>query len=268
MTRVLVVSVACTLGLSGLYGQSQDATPSPQGSDTFPQVHAPLFEPAQSNDAGALTEQLARKRPAELTVSEPTARSNFIDDFIFGKMERDGIPHAPPATDLEFLRRVTLDLTGRIPSRSEIRAFVADKDPAKREKLIGRLVSSEAFVDKWAYFFMDLFRANGKMGRGQRLFHYWMKENLRADRPYDEVVRAIIAASAKSNHVVAASNVIAREHIQGKAQPDDGEDLGMVHQLDTNDELAIIYGKAFLGINLSCISCHDGTGHLEKVNSG
>jgi hypothetical protein len=60
--------------------------------------------------------------------------------------------------------------------------------------------------------------------------------------------------------------VIAREHVQGKPQPDDGNDLGMVQQLDTDDELAILYGKTFLGINLSCISCHDGKGHLEKVN--
>jgi hypothetical protein len=66
--------------------------------------------------------------------------------------------------------------------------------------------------------------------------------------------------------VVAAANVIAREHVQGKPQPDDGDDLGMVHQLDTDDELSVLYAKAFLGINISCISCHDGKGHLEKVN--
>jgi hypothetical protein len=104
------------------------------------------------------------------------------------------------------------------------------------------------------------------MGRGQHLFHYWLKENLRSDRPYDDWVRAIITASAKSNHVVAASNIVAREHVQGKAQPDDGSDMGMVHQLDTDDEIAILYGKTFLGVNLSCISCHDGANHLEKVN--
>ena len=113
---------------------------------------------------------------------------------------------------------------------------------------------------------MDLLRANGKMGRGQYLFHYWMKENLNSDRPYDEVVRALITASAKSNHVVASANLIAREHIQGAPQPQDGDDFSMVQQLDTHDELSIIYAKAFLGINLSCVSCHDGQGHLEKVN--
>jgi hypothetical protein len=80
------------------------------------------------------------------------------------------------------------------------------------------------------------------------------------------VARDIIASSAKSNHVAAASSVIAREHVQGKPQPDDGKDLDMVHQLDTHDELAVLYSKVFLGINSSCITCHDGKGHLEKVN--
>ncbi len=236
--------------------------------DRFADVHAPLFRKPQSQSAGSLTEQVAASLPAGgRTAPQPRMpRNNFIDEYIFGKMERDGVPHAPLATDYEFVRRVTLDLTGRIPTPADLRAFLSDPDPAKRDKLIARLLHSEAYVDKWAYYFMDLFRANGKMGRGMNLFHYWMQENLRVDRPYDEVARAIISASAKSNHVVAAANVIAREHVQGKAQPDDGDDLGMVHQLDTDDELSVLYAKTFLGLNISCISCHDGRGHLEKVN--
>jgi len=235
-------------------------------SDRFAEAHAPMFQPPHSKDASALTERLVPSKGAARLAVARVERKNFIDEHIFGKMERDGVPPAPPASDAEFLRRVTLDLTGRIPAPEEVRAFLADTDAAKRDKLIDRLLASEAFVDKWAYFFMDLFRASGKMGRGQNLFHYWMKENLRVDRPYDDVARSIIAASAKSNHVVAASSVIAREHVQGKPQPDDGDDMGMVQQPDTHDELAILYGKTFLGINLSCVSCHDGQGHLEKVN--
>ena len=235
-------------------------------SDRFAEAHAPLFQPPKSQDAGALTQKVAGSLPRSGANGVDVPLKNFIDKFIFAKIAKDGIPHASLSSDYEFLRRVSLDLTGRIPSAAEVRSFVADRDPAKRDKIVDRLLSSDAYVDKWAYFFMDLFRANGKMGRGQNLFHYWMKENLSVDRPYDDVARSIIAAAAKSNHVVAASNVIAREHVQGKAQPDDGNDLGMVHQLDTDDELTILYGKTFLGINLSCISCHDGKGHLEKVN--
>ncbi|MDQ6705069.1 MAG: DUF1549 and DUF1553 domain-containing protein [Acidobacteriota bacterium] len=234
-------------------------------SDRFSEAHAPLFQPPKSQNSGALTVQVAPSLPAARN-SAPVALHNYIDREIFGKMAKEGIPHAGLASDYEFLRRVTLDLTGQIPSAADIRSFVQDKDAAKRDKAIDKLLASEAFVDKWAYFFMDVFRANGKMGRGQNLFHYWMKENLRVDRPYDDVARSIMAAAAKSNHVVAAANVIAREHVQAKGQPDDGDDLGMIQQLDTDDELAILYGKTFLGLNLSCISCHDGKSHLEKVN--
>ena len=237
-------------------------------ADRFSEIHAPLLRQPESQKSGALTDRVASTLPIDprAAAQNRVPRNNFIDDFIFAKMEREGVPHAPLASDQEFLRRVTLDLTGRIPTPADRRAFLDDPDPAKRPKLVNRLLRTEAYVDKWAYYFMDIFRANGKMGRGMDLFHYWMQENLRVDRPYDDVARSIISASAKSNHIVASSNVIAREHVQGKPQPDDGNDLGMVQQLDTDDELSILYAKTFLGINISCISCHDGKGHLEKVN--
>ena len=233
--------------------------------ERFSEIHAPILQPNKPNQAVRLTESVAQSLPAGASGAR-AMRRNFIDEHIFGKMDRDRIPHAALSTDAEFIRRITLDLTGRIPSPQDIRDFIADKNPSKRDLLIDKLIASDAFVDKWAYYFMDVFRANGKMGRGQNLFHYWMKENLAVDRPYDDIARDIIASSAKSNHVVAASNVIAREHVQGKPQPDDGADMGMVHQLDTHDELAVLYNKVFLGINTSCVSCHDGKGHLEKVN--
>ena len=246
-------------------GEPREARPEVLSPEEISEAHGSLFDRPESNEAAELTDRLLGSEPGV----EPglVERRNFIDDHIFGKMERDGVPHARPASDIEFLRRSTLDLTGRIPARTEVRAFLADDDPDKRDRLVDRLLDSEEYVEKWAYHFMDLFRANGKMGRGQRLFHFWMKQNLRADRPYDQVAYDIISASAKSNHVVAASNVMAREHIQGAPQPKDGDDLGMVHQLDTHDELAIHYAKIFMGLNLSCISCHDGQGHLEEVNA-
>ncbi|MBM3727828.1 MAG: DUF1549 domain-containing protein [Acidobacteria bacterium] len=247
-------------------GKQSQAKPESLSQEKFSEIHAPLLRPNRTQDAGQLTERVARSLPAPATAPGALARRNYVDQHIFAKMERDGVRPAPLTSDGEFLRRLSLDLTGRIPSSDTLREFLASTDPAKRDKAIDKLLESEEFVEKWAYFFMDLFRANGKMGRGQNLFHYWMKENLRVDRPYDETVRAIVAASAKSNHVVAASNLIAREHVQGKPQPDDGTDLGMVQQTDTHDELAVIYAQRFLGVNLSCVSCHDGKGHLEKVN--
>jgi hypothetical protein len=262
---------ACVFISFALFGAPNDKTPQKPreeslSSDRFAEVHAPIFKQPAADKVGDVTERVAKSLPKGASAEGAVGLRNYIDNHIFGKMRKDGVAHAPLTSDAEFLRRVMLDLTGRIPSAEDVRAFEADKDSSKRDKMIDKLLDSEAFVDKWAYFFMDLFRANGKMGRGQNLFHYWMKENLRVDRPYDDVARDIIAASAKSNHVVAASSIIAREHVQGKPQPDDGKDMDMVHQLDTHDELNVLYAKTFLGINLSCISCHDGRKHLEKVN--
>lgn len=233
--------------------------------EQFRKAHAGLVQPRGGVSAAAeLTERVAGA--ALGAAARPVERRNLIDQHVFSRIEADGIPHAPLADDAQFLRRVQLDLIGRIPTAAEIRSFIADDTPDKRARKIDELLGREEFGEKWAYFYMDLFRANGKMGRGRELFHYWLKENLRSDRPYDDWVSAMITSAGKSSNSLAAANIIAREHVQGKAQPDDGHDMGMVHQLDTHDELTILYGKVFLGVNLSCISCHDGVGHLEEVN--
>ncbi len=239
--------------------------PRPDMSEMPADAHAPLFR-KKTNDAGNLTQRLTTGLPKTAN-SAPVPHKNFIDNEVFGKMKRDGVPHAPLSTDDEFIRRVKLDITGRIPSSAELREFLADKSPDKRAKLIDKLVGSPEFVDKWSYFFMDMLRANGKMARGHFLFQYNLKESLASDRPYSEWAASLIAASGKSNFVVAAANPIVREHVEGKpGEEDNGDDLTKINQLDTHDELSILFGKLFLGINLSCISCHDGKGRLDKVN--
>ncbi len=229
------------------------------------EAHSGLFRSPESKSLGARTEILTAGfgRPT----AGPVSRRNFIDDHIFGKMEQDSVPHASLATAGEFFRRARLDLTGRLPSPEEIRDFLADSSPDKREHLIDRLVGSPEFVDKWVYFIMDTLRLQSK-AKGYKLFHYYLKQSLAADRPYDDLARSIISAAGKSNQAVAAVNPIVREHVEGKpGQVDHGDDLRKIHQSDTHDELSIQFGKVFLGINMSCISCHDGAGHLEKVNA-
>lgn len=259
----LFVLAAVTLALS----LAQTSKKPADLSDMAAEAHGPLFQTPKAKAAGTLTQRVTAALPPQRADQSPVPVRNFIDKHIFGRMQKEGVPHAPLATDREFYRRVKLDLTGRIPAASELRDFLADTSPNKRAKLIDNLIGSDAFVDKWAYFFMDVLRANGKMGRAHQLFHQVLKESLAADRPYNDLVASILASSAKSNYVVAAANPIVREHVEGKpGQVDHGDDLRKVHQLDTHDELTILFGKVFLGINLSCISCHDGAAHLEKVN--
>ena len=260
-------SILLALIATSLAGAADETKPVQDLSTMSPEAHAPLFRTPKANAAGAVTERVTAGLPKPSAQAGKMPRRNFIDEHVFGRMEREGIPHAPLATDQEFFRRVTLDLTGRIPTPAGTREFLADTSRDKRARLIDQLIGSPGFVDKWAYFYMDLVRANGKMARGVSLFHMMLKDSLAADRPYDDLARSIMAASAKSNHVVAAVNPIVREHVEGKPGEANGpDDLTKVHQMDTHDEVSILFGKVFLGINLSCIACHDGKNHLEKVN--
>lgn len=266
MLRSAITFLVTSVALLGQ--QSKPAGPSGDMSKMPPEAHAPLFQKPKTVEAGALTDRVTAGLPPLAGSQARLKPRNFIDTQIFGKMQRDGIPNAPLATDQEFIRRVMLDLTGRIPAPSEVREFLADKTPDKRTRLIDQLIGSPGFVDKWSYFYLDLMRANGKMQRGVELFHRMLKDSLAADRPYDDFARSLISSSAKSNYVVAAVNPIVREHVEGKTgiAPDSGDDFDKINQTDTHDEVSILFGKIFLGINLSCIGCHNGGGHLEKVN--
>src|SRR5262249_13386210 len=95
------------------------------------------------------------------TAEDPAGKGpNFLDDHVAAKLRKLRIVPAPLSRDEEFMRRVCLDLTGTLPPPERIREFVADRDPAKRDKLIEALLDSPQFVDFWTYRFADLFRVN------------------------------------------------------------------------------------------------------------
>jgi hypothetical protein len=228
-------------------------------------AHAPIIEP-QVDKAKAASAITARYSPAKAAVSAPVPRRNFIDDHIFGRMKKDGIPHAPLASDEEFARRAWLDATGRIPPPAELAAFLESKDRAKRQHLIEKLTDSDAFIDRWTYYFEDLFRAGGRMGSGLNLFHFWLREWLKLDRPYTEVVTDLLTGAGKTSFSVPAGMYYARDFVKAKDDPEAPDAHDLVNQPDTVDEFTVTYSKVFLGLNLACISCHDGAHHLEKVN--
>jgi hypothetical protein len=237
-------------------------------SPELERAHAPLFQPANDRPVsiGRLTSDLAASLPSGIAAAQKIERHNYIDDFIFGRMKRDGIPHAALASDEEFARRVWLDATGRIPAPQELAEFLSSKEPHKRDRLIDRLVDSNDFVDRWSYYFEDLFRAGSRMGAGLNLFHYWIREWLRLDRPYNEVVRDLLTGAGKTSFSVPGALYFARDFVKAKDDPEAPDAQDLVNIPDTIDEFTITYGKVFLGMNLSCVSCHNGKGHLERVN--
>jgi hypothetical protein len=197
-------------------------------------------------------------------------RKTLIDEYLFGKMERDKIPHAPIASDSEFVRRVTLDLTGRLPTPNQVRAFLKDTDPDKRDKLVDSLIppvptegvsrrKEEPFLDRWTYFFNELFRNNAQNEQGIPTFYRYIYKALELNIPYDDFVRDMLTANALSNWTTGPANLISRNRVM------EGDGYRMNHE-DTCDEIAIWTARFFLGVNLECISCHDGARHLDKIN--
>ena len=249
------------------------AAPGPESRLT-PQVEARAQQahraiegvaPSAAEVADSVTSQAAALRPVAASVA-PVVRRGFIDEAIFAKMERDGVPHARPASDGEFLRRAFLDLIGRIPTLEEVLAFEAEAGAGKRDALIDRLIASEEFVERWSYYFEDLLRAGNRMGHGKNLFRFWMREWLTLDRSYADVVADLLTQGGKSSHSSPGALYFARDFVKAKDDPDQPDAHDLVNRQDSIDEFTITYGKAFLGINLGCISCHDGAHHLEQVN--
>lgn len=193
-------------------------------------------------------------------------RRTLVDEILGAQQEARGIPHAAPASDAAFLRRASLDATGLVPPAEAVRAFLADDAPDKRARLVDELVGSEEFAEQWAWFFGDLFRLAHQVGPVRNPFQSWIKEWLTTDRPYDEVVRDLLTGVSKAHGSIPPLAFLARSH-QAKSRivmsPDD---YSIHNRLDALDQFNVDVSRVFLGINSSCISCHDGAAHLEPLN--
>ena len=120
-------------------------------------------------------------------------RNNFIDDYVFAKLEHFHILPSETSSDAEFLRRVCLDVTGSLPPPHRVREFLASRDPNKRTKLVEILLDSPEYDDYWAFLFSDLFRVKGNYG-WVHTFYRWVHECIEENKPYDQIARELIAA--------------------------------------------------------------------------
>ncbi len=184
--------------------------------------------------------------------------ANLIDDFIFGKMAADGVVPAPEASDAEFLRRVSLDLTGRIPTAEQVEQFLQDDNPSKRGKLIDSLIGSDGYVDYWTLFFGNHFEITSRYYNyiglpGRNLFHEYLRDFVKNDRSWADLAQDVITL-AGNNDQSAPLNFLARGIQQGDPIQ------------DTWDFLTDRVTVKFLGVKTECVSCHDGRRHLEPIN--
>jgi hypothetical protein len=176
--------------------------------------------------------------PLGAPVGELPAPRNYIDELVFAKLKTLGLPPSAPCDDATFLRRACVDIAGRLPSLDETRRFLADPDPARRDKLIEALLESpdyaDYFANKWSALLRNK-RSEAKDAPGTFAFHAWVRDSLLANKPYDQFMREILAASGD-----VADNPPVAWYRQVKEPQQQLEDTAQL----------------FLGLRLQCAQCH------------
>jgi hypothetical protein len=146
----------------------------------------------------------------------------------------------PRADDETFLRRVTLDLTGKLPDPNEIDRWIADRTPDKRARLIDKLLHSEAYAVNWSRYWRDVVTyhtpASGNYLRWE-LFDRWWVEQIRRNRPWNEIVTALVTASGINDEIAPVNYLTA---LYGNPV-----------------EIAATTSRVFLGVQIQCAQCHD-----------
>ncbi len=162
-----------------------------------------------------------------------------IDRLVVEKWKKLGLKPSPLINDATFLRRVTLDLCGRLPTSDEARAFLNDASPTKRDTLVDRLLESPDYSAFFALRWGSILRNSQLAGanRAAYAFHNWIKDQIARNVPYDEFVRSVIAASGEWQDAPAVNRYWQMR-----------DDLTHQSTADT--------AQVFLGLRLQCAKCH------------
>ena len=162
---------------------------------------------------------------------------NFIDRLVDAKLKKLRIIPSGPADDAEFLRRVSLDVTGTLPTAYEARKFLADRDSAKRAKLVDALIERPEYADYWALKWSDVLRVDRQALGSQSAYAYyhWVRESIAENKPLDRFVRELITAEGPLDEVPPAG------FYKVAAKP---------------GEAASTLSQVFLGVRIACAECH------------
>ncbi|NOY41171.1 MAG: DUF1549 domain-containing protein [Planctomycetes bacterium] len=179
--------------------------------------------------------------PADLKFTASTEKpANYIDELVAAKLNKLRLEHSPICTDEEFLRRVTIDIVGKLPTVEEYHAFLADKGADKRAKKIDQLLAKKEFSEIWAMKWAELLMVKTVLNRVEYkpmfLYANWLANKIANNVPLDEIVRDILGATGGTFSVPATN------FYQG--EPDTQKTAENVAQI-------------FLGLRIQCAQCHN-----------
>lgn len=177
--------------------------------------------------------------PAGVPQAPSTPPANYIDELVLAKLAKLRMVSSPVCSDPVFLRRVTLDITGKLPTEEEYRAFLADKDPAKRAKLIDRLLERKEFAEIWAMKWGELLMirtTNEVSNKSAWLYANWLTDHISRNVPVDQMVRELLSASGGTFRNPATN----------------------FYQVETDTlKTAENVAQVFLGFRIQCAQCHN-----------
>lgn len=187
--------------------------------------------------------------PQEVVPERFAARRNLVDEHVMEKLRGLHIPPADDCDDATFLRRLMLDLLGTLPDPEEVRDFLADTSPDKRARIVDRLFDRPEFADFWTLWLSDLLQNRKERDhdvrgvKGVRSFHAWLRAQVAANRPWNDLVRDVLTARGGTPAV-------------GWWIVTVGEKQAV------ESEAADSAAQAFLGTRIGCARCHNHP--LEK----
>ena len=176
--------------------------------------------------------------PLGASVDKLPPTKNFVDKAVFANLKELGIPPSPVIDDATFLRRVTLDIGGRLPTEAEASAFLASKSPDKRDQWIDELLQGTDYADffaaKWTAVLKNR-RDDASDLLSNFAFHAWVRDSLLANKPYDHFVRELLAATG-----TVIGNPPVAWYKRVKEPKNQIEDVAQL----------------FLGVRMQCAQCH------------
>jgi hypothetical protein len=199
----------------------------------------------------------------------PTATPTKVDELVVAKLKKLGVVQSELSTDAEFLRRVSLDLTGTLPSAADVEAFLNDPSATKRADKIEQLLETPAYVAWWTTRLCDWTGNNdqklnnvGPRGLATQQWYDWIYTRLEKNEPYDKIVEGVVLATSREpgesyTDYCAQMSKIATEGSDVKfADRQSMPYYWARNNFRTAEDRAIGFAYTFLGIRIQCAQCH------------
>ena len=192
-----------------------------------------------------------------------------IDELVVEKLRKLGVVPSETAEDAEFLRRVSLDLTGTLPAPEDVEEFLADKSPLKRAEKIDELLETPAYAAWWTTRLCDytgnnedqLVNTTPVRGRASQDWYDWIYKRVQENVPYDELVSGIVLSQSREpgesyREYCERMSEVYREDGKSFAECSSMPYYWARREFRQPDERAISFAYAFMGIRIQCAQCH------------